>query len=125
MTSIRHEDLPIHHFPGFRHQTVAGRHVGGAPVEVWHQVAEPGATTPRHHHDCDEVVVLLRGRARCTIGDLTEVVEAPATILLPGGQDHELTFLGPEPSECIAVFSGTPAPVYAPDGSRVPVPWDA
>ena len=48
--------------PGVRHITWAGEADGLHELSVWRQSMAPGAATPPHSHDCDEVVLCLAGQ---------------------------------------------------------------
>ena len=45
--------------PGIAHITLASQADGLSELSVWRQSMSPGAATPPHHHDCDEVVLCL------------------------------------------------------------------
>ena len=46
---------------GVAHATWAGQAQGLQQLSVWRQSLAPGAGTPPHQHDCDEVVICLGG----------------------------------------------------------------
>ena len=48
--------------PGVDHATWAGADDGLTQVSIWRQTLAPGAATPPHRHDCDEVVMCHAGR---------------------------------------------------------------
>ena len=54
----RPEASPI---PGVAHATWAAQGDGLTQLSVWRQTLSPGAATPPHSHDCDEVVLCLDG----------------------------------------------------------------
>jgi len=90
---------------------------------VWMQTLEPGAATPVHYHECEEVVVVLRGAGHLSVGD--EVTEfGPGTTLTVAPKVvHQLVNSGAEEMSLIAALSETPGRVFAPDGSVMPLPW--
>ena len=47
--------------PGIEHSTWAGAAEGLSQLSVWRQTLAPGAASPPHRHDCDEVVMCLAG----------------------------------------------------------------
>jgi quercetin dioxygenase-like cupin family protein len=62
-----------------------------------------GALVPRHEHPNEQITNLLAGRLRFVLGDEEKIVEAGATVLIPGGLPHEVEAL--EDSVAIDVFS--------------------
>lgn len=54
----RSVDTPL---PGVAHATWAGQADGLEQISIWRQTLAPGAATPPHRHDCDEVVLCLQG----------------------------------------------------------------
>jgi len=48
--------------PGLTHITLAGAvQDGHKEVEAWEETVGPGAGTPIHRHDCEEILVILKG----------------------------------------------------------------
>ncbi|XP_051142748.1 auxin-binding protein T85-like [Andrographis paniculata] len=55
--------------PGMTHITLAGALLHGfKEVEVWVETAAPGVHTPIHRHDCEEVIVVLKGSGTLYLG---------------------------------------------------------
>jgi quercetin dioxygenase-like cupin family protein len=109
---------------GVAHSTWAGAADGSRQLSVWRQTLAPGAATPPHRHDCDEIVLCLSGW-----GELHEEGAAPQrfgpdhTVLLKRGTLHQIFASGPMPLELIAVFAATPVQVELPDGEPLALPW--
>lgn len=109
---------------GIAHSTWAGAADGLGQLSVWRQTLAPGAATPPHRHDCDEVVLCLSGW-----GELHEEGMAPQrfgpdhTVLLQRGKLHQLFSSGPMPLELVAVLAATPVHVELPDGQSLDLPW--
>ena len=59
MPVINNAGLKTFELPGLVHQTIAGKEQG---VEVWRQTLAPKAATFMHRHDCEEIIVILRGK---------------------------------------------------------------
>ena len=59
----RPEPTPL---PGVAHTTYACGADGLSELSLWRQTLEPGAATPLHRHDCDEVVLCLAGAGEVT-----------------------------------------------------------
>jgi quercetin dioxygenase-like cupin family protein len=52
----------------------------------WYDV--PGASYPKHRHDCDECLWILKGEIHFTIADQTYVLKAGDRIYLPARAPH-------------------------------------
>jgi quercetin dioxygenase-like cupin family protein len=67
---------------------------------------EPGANVGRHTDSAEEVLVVLAGYVRASIGD--EVAEAgPGTLLVvPTMEPHDVTNIGDGPARVLGVFGG-------------------
>ena len=110
--------------PGVRHATLAGSHLGLRTLSVWQQVLAPGAATPPHRHDCEEVVLCTAGRGELRIdGQPSEAFGADSTLHLPPHVLHQIVNAGDEPLHIVAVFSATPVAAYLPDGEAIELPW--
>ncbi len=109
--------------PGITHRTLASRADGLTSLSVWMQTIEPGAATPPHRHDCDEVVVILAGRGRLHIGGEVQPFGPDQTIVLPAEVDHQIVNSGDAPLRTLAAFAATPVQVLLPDGTPFPLPW--
>lgn len=116
----RPEPTPI---PGVAHATWAGQADGLTQLSLWRQTLEPGAATPPHRHDCDEVVLCQQGSGELHIGGVVHRFAGGATLVLPRGPVHQIFNTGAEPMEILGVFGGTPVGTMLPDGSALPLPW--
>jgi quercetin dioxygenase-like cupin family protein len=117
--------------PGIRHSTLAGSAQGLKQLSVWDQVLEPGAATPPHRHDCEEVVLCSAGRGVLILeghGEASRRAEsfaAGTTICIPRNAVHEIVNTGEEPLRLVALFSATPVIPHLPDGTRIDLPWSS
>jgi quercetin dioxygenase-like cupin family protein len=109
--------------PGIAHATWAGHAQGLSQISMWRQTLAPGAATPPHRHDCDEVVLCLAGSGELHVGGAVHPFGPDATIVLPRGQDHQIFNTGAAPLETLAVFGSTPVATRWPDGSPIDLPW--
>lgn len=116
----RPETSPI---PGVAHATWAGRADGLEQISIWRQTLAPGAATPPHQHDCDEVVLCLAGWGEVHADGEVKRFGADSTIILPRGRDHQLFNTGALPMELVGVFGATPVVARLPDGSALELPW--
>ena len=75
--------------PGIEHITWAGEADGLAQLSVWRQTMAPGAATPPHSHDCDEVVLCLAGWGEVHSEGRVQRFGADTTLVLPRGRSHQ------------------------------------
>lgn len=110
--------------PGVAHATWAGAAQGLTQLSLWRQTLAPGAGTPPHRHDCDEVVLCLGGRGALHLeGVATQHFEASGTVVLPRGLMHRISNEGDTPLEILGDFGASPVPTLAPDGAVLELPW--
>lgn len=65
-----------------------------------------GRSNPRHRHPgCEEVLYLLRGRLRHTIGDETVLLEPGDTLSIAAGVPHNAASIGDEDADMIVAYS--------------------
>lgn len=109
--------------PGIEHVTWVGAAEGLKDMSLWRQTMAPGAATPPHSHDCDEVVLCLSGWGEVHSEGQVRRFGADTTLVLPAGRVHQLFNVGPLPLETIAVFGATPVATRLPEGERIELPW--
>lgn len=113
-------DTPL---PGVAHATWAGQADGLQQISIWRQTLAPGAATPPHRHDCDEVVLCLSGSGEVHTEGRVQRFGADSTVVLPKGRDHQLFNVGLQPLEIVGLFGATPVLTRLPDGSAIELPW--
>jgi mannose-6-phosphate isomerase-like protein (cupin superfamily) len=111
--------------PGIVHQTLAGQKDGLKGTEVWMQTIEPDGETPVHYHDCEEVIVILRGSGRVSIEGKNSDFGPSTTLIVPPEVVHQIVNSGNEEIFLIVAFSTTPARVFTPEGEEMSLPWQA
>jgi len=109
--------------PGIAHATWAGADDGLTQLSVWRQTMQPGAATPPHSHDCDEIVLCLAGWGELHIDGEVRRFGADSTLVLPRGRLHQFFSCGPMPLETIGIFAATPVTTRLPDGQPLALPW--
>jgi len=114
------EPTPI---AGIEHSTWAGAADGLSQLSVWRQTLAPGAASPPHRHDCDEVVMCLAGCGEVHTEGQVHRFGADTTLALPGHKVHQLFNVGPLPLELLAVLAATPVHTEFPDGQTIDLPW--
>lgn len=116
----RPEPTPI---PGVRHATWASAEHGLSQLSLWRQTLAPGAATPPHGHDCDEVVLCLQGQGEVQVGGATHSFGPDSTVVLPRGSLHQIFNTGADPLEIVGIFAATPVGTHLPDGQALALPW--
>ena len=109
--------------PGIAHATWASAAQGLEQLSVWRQTLAPGAATPPHRHDCDEVVLCLSGLGAVHQDGRAQRFGADTTVVLPKGSVHQLFNVGTQPLELVGIFPTTPVAAYLPDGEAIELPW--
>jgi quercetin dioxygenase-like cupin family protein len=86
---------------------LASTAIGNAEgVTVGHVTIQAGEANPRHSHTtCEEVLYLLRGRLRHTMGDESVILEAGDTLTVAAGVTHHAVNVGEEDAEMIVAYS--------------------
>lgn len=110
--------------PGIVHRTLAGPRDGMQGMEVWMQTIAPGAETPMHRHDCEEVIVILAGSGTCEIEGVARSFGPGSTLIIPRNAVHRIANTGADEMLAVAGLSAAPVIVQSPDGARIPLPWD-
>jgi quercetin dioxygenase-like cupin family protein len=123
MAIIQNSSRQIFALPGLKHQTLAWAADGLGQLEMWMQTLEPGGATPPHYHECEEVVVVLRGAGRFAVADKSTDFGPETTLVALPKVIHQVINTGSEEMFLIAGLSETPARAFAPDGSVIPLPW--
>jgi len=109
--------------PGVSHATWAGQAEGLKQLSMWRQRVAPGAATPPHRHEQDEVVLCLSGRGEVHVDGAVHAFAGGDTVVLPQGSMHQIFNAAAAPLEILGVFGGSPVTTFLPDGSALPLPW--
>lgn len=88
------------------------------------QTLAPGAATPVHRHNCEEVIVVLRGSGVCTLEGEEAAFGPDSTLIVPPNAVHALANTGSEEMVLVATLAMAPVRVETADGERIPLPWD-
>jgi len=67
----------------------------------------PGCRLARHTDSAEEVIVVLAGCARVTVGEETEEVSAGGVAVIPECVPHEVESFGDEALRFAAIYAGT------------------
>lgn len=123
MSVLQHARIEKFHLPGLTHQTLASQQQGVRGLEVWLQTVAPGAATPVHRHNCEEVIVVLRGSGRITMAGEEMTFGANSTIIVPPDAVHQLVNSGTEEMLLIGALGMSPVNVTTAEGEPIPLPW--
>lgn len=125
MGIFKNSELETLELPGLRHQTIGGHKQGVKSMEVWVQTMAPGAATPVHRHECEEVILVLSGSGTCTVGDETFSFGPNSTLVLESDTVHQIVNTSDEEMKLVAALGMAPVRVKTGDGAPLPVPWQA
>ncbi|AHI28051.1 cupin domain-containing protein [Marinobacter similis] len=125
MGIFKNSELETLELPGLRHQTIGGHKQGVKSMEVWVQTMAPGAATPVHRHECEEVILVLSGSGTCTVGDETFSFGPDSTLVLESDTVHQIVNTSGEEMKLVAALGMAPVRVKTGDGEPLPVPWQA
>ena len=89
MTFINLEQLP---FEGMSYEFHGEKH--NAPISAYLVNAKPGQGPPLHTHPYVEVIFMLEGCAKVTIGDETREVNAGSIAVIPANMAHRFVNSG-------------------------------
>lgn len=113
-----------HNLPGLEHQTLAGGRDGLSGVEVWRQTIAAGAATPVHRHDCEEVIICLKGAAVCHYNGEEYHFKEDETLVIPSGVTHQICNAGDSDLYIMAALAMAPVRVETADKQHMALPWD-
>ncbi len=94
-------------------------------MEVWMQTIAPGAETPIHFHDCEEVIVILSGSGTCRAGEEDFYFSANSTLVIAPNVVHQIGNTSDDDMQLIAALGMAPVRVKTADGAELKLPWDA
>jgi mannose-6-phosphate isomerase-like protein (cupin superfamily) len=123
LTVVRNGDLRVFEMMGNYMAGLATPSHGARELEVWHSIVDAGRATPVHSHNCEEIVIVVKGRGEARlIGSETIPFEAPCTLILPAHELHQLANTSTEPYETIAVLR-IGSKVFDEKGVEMALPW--
>lgn len=123
MNVIQNSELPLAALPGIENVTLAGSLNGLKNLSVWRSRMAPGAATPPHRHDCEEVVLILSGRGVLNLDGQDHRFGPDSTLVVPRNLPHQIFNGGDGPMELIGIFAVSPVEVFSLDGRPIVLPW--
>lgn len=95
---------------------------GATEFEVWRSSIGPHARTPKHWHDSEEVFVFYQGKGIAHIGDREIPFEAPCTLVLPPGIEHQIINTESEPTDHVVIIKAH-SKIYNSNNEEMGLPW--
>lgn len=108
---------------GLRHRTVIDGDVGAAGLALWQEEHAAGFLVPLHSHDCEEIITVLEGRIRATIGEDRFDAGPLQSILIPAGALHGFEVTSETSVKLLAIFSSRAPRIFREDGEETVPPW--
>jgi quercetin dioxygenase-like cupin family protein len=86
---------------------LASKPLGNAGgVTVGRVLIKRGCSNPRHSHPgCEEVLYLLKGRLRHTMGDREAILDAGDVVVIDAGVPHNAFSIGDDDADMIVAYS--------------------
>lgn len=119
---ISHETIREFSMNGNTLQGLCTKEMGAEEIEVWHSSIAVGSQTPRHVHDSEEIVVLLKGEILGVVGDKETLCSAPATLICPANVPHQLLNVGSVPTDHFVILR-IDSKIYNANGDEMELPW--
>lgn len=82
---------------------VAGAAQGIFGFEAWTQQLPPGAATGPHRHDGELAILVLQGSGKLQLPDGPQRFQAPCTLVVPPGAEHQVVNHGGSLLQLVAV----------------------
>ena len=121
---VRHlNSIPAIELPGLKHQTLASRDGDIRSFEVWQQSLAPGAVTPLHRHDCEEVIIFTGGKGVMRHDGVDTPCGVGTVLLCRPNELHQIVNTGSEPLSLYGNLALSPVPVVDEHGEAIPLPW--
>ncbi|HVM96772.1 MAG TPA: cupin domain-containing protein [Candidatus Acidoferrales bacterium] len=118
---VYHQEQNVEHELQGNHMTgLATASRGAQSTEMWRAKMDAGAATPPHVHEHEEVLLILAGQGRATIGDEEVCYRAGDTVILPSGKVHQIFA---ETSTDIVSAMALGGTVRLPNGELLDLPW--
>ncbi len=93
MYIVNQSHLP---FVGMSHEFI-GREHGGVGVSFFVVIGEPGRGPRLHRHDYDEIVYVIEGRSKWTVGGQEREAGAGDILIVRAGEPHKFINCGDGP----------------------------
>jgi mannose-6-phosphate isomerase-like protein (cupin superfamily) len=118
---IANQDAPRFELAGTHVVGLASPSRGARETSAWRLSLMPGASSPDHTLDREEVFVALSGRASATLDGDTHEVCAGDALIVPAGVAFTIATEGEEPFEAVACLPVGGSATVA--GKTMTPPW--
>lgn len=98
-----HEITPFETPGGNVTRALATPSRGAQEVTVIRQHEIPGGHNPLHHHDREEIMVMLAGAVTVTVETVQETLRPGDTLIVPAQARHQIANAGQEPAEWLII----------------------
>jgi quercetin dioxygenase-like cupin family protein len=104
---VRGAETPVDSFPWGTIQWLDGQALTGTETLTFGAVViQPGQHNPEHHHpNCDEVLFVLEGELRHTVGDESHLLGPGDLIHIPQGVRHQGLNVGTVPCRVVVAYN--------------------
>jgi quercetin dioxygenase-like cupin family protein len=102
MPVISNQDAPRFNVGGTQVVGLAAPSRGARETSAWRLTLAPGASSPDHALDREEVFVVLAGAARATLDGAGHDVREGDALIVPAGVEFRLATVGEAPFEAVA-----------------------
>jgi mannose-6-phosphate isomerase-like protein (cupin superfamily) len=125
MNLIASADAAVFDVPDTHVIAYAAPSRGSAELCLWRIDIAPGAISPLHHMDCEEVFLCVAGRAVVVTSAGERPVEAGDCLVLPAGTDFSFRVGAGEPFRAVAAIRAGGKATMAASGDTFVPPWAA
>jgi quercetin dioxygenase-like cupin family protein len=123
MTLISLESAPPYTAGGTTVTGYAAPSRGANAISLWRIELAPGASSPLHLMDVEEVFLGTEGRAAAIIDGTESIVSAGDCLILPAGTPFTLTAQADGPFRAVACMPAGGQATMLPDGATFVPPW--
>ncbi len=116
------DDAPVFETPNARMRSYATPSQNGSGLAVWRTEMEPTASGPMHRADREQVLVVVAGHVRVSLGDGLRDLGPGDAAVIPAGVERMIS--NPFSDQAILIAASEPdATAQRQDASHVPIPW--
>lgn len=119
---IDHNDIPTFRNNGNSLQGLATAKLGTTQYEVWHSSIAAGSCTPKHSHETEEIFIFLKGEGKAIVGGEEVFYQAPCTLVLPPGIEHQIFNTGEVATDHFVIL-GSGSKIVNAEGQEMRLPW--
>lgn len=120
--TIPHQTLKTYSHEQNSLMGIATPSLGAVESEVWQSSIGVDNETPFHMHSREELIILVAGELKATVGDESSTCAAPCTIVLPANIKHKLENTGTIPTMHYAIMPSK-SKIYDDEQKEMHLPW--